>query len=71
MTNMTDATHTSDSSLTRRAFLSTSGALVVSLAALDEWNEASANTQATRPPLKGDQISSYITIEPDGSVVAD
>ncbi len=60
----------SDSSLTRRAFLSTSGALVVSLAALDEWNEASANTQATRPPLKGDQISSYITIEPDGSVVA-
>src|SRR5262249_20378752 len=70
MTNMTDATHTGDSSLTRRAFLSTSGALVVSLATPGEWGEASANTQATRPPLKGDQLSSYITIEPDGSVVA-
>src|SRR6266436_2802362 len=59
-----------DSQISRRAFLSTTGALVVSLAAPGEWGEASANTLATRPPLKGDQISSYITIEPDGSVIA-
>src|SRR5919197_244060 len=68
MTNMT--THVTDTHLSRRAFLSTTGALVVSLAAPGEWSEASASTQATRPPLKGDQLSSYITIEPDGSVVA-
>src|SRR5690349_9953469 len=68
MTNMTNSTH--DSHLNRRAFLSTTGALVVSLAAPGDWSEASANTQPTRPPLKGDQLSSYITIEPDGSVVA-
>src|SRR5215510_14132110 len=59
-----------DSQISRRAFLSTTSALVVSLASPGEWSEASANTQATRPPLKGDQLSSYITIEPDGSVVA-
>src|SRR5215467_11471629 len=61
---------TMDSQFSRRAFLSTSGALVVSLATPGEWSEAAANTIATRPPLKGDQLSSYITIEPDGSVVA-
>src|SRR5262247_3222693 len=59
-----------DTQLSRRAFLSTTGALVVSLAAPGEWSAAAANTQVTRPPLKGDQLSSYITIEPDGSVVA-
>ena len=68
MTKITNITI--DSQISRRAFLSTTGALVVSLAAPGEWGEASANTQATRPPLKGDQLSSYITIEPDGSVVA-
>ncbi len=35
-----------------------------------DWAEAAANGAATRPPLKGDQLSSYITIEPDGTVVA-
>src|SRR5262247_949736 len=59
-----------DSQISRRAFLSTTGALVVSLATPGEWSEASASTQATRPPLKGDQLSSYITIEADGTVVA-
>src|SRR5947208_2029387 len=59
-----------DTQISRRAFLSTTGALVVSLAAPGEWSEASANTLAARPPLTGDQISSYITIDPDGSVVA-
>src|SRR5258705_164682 len=67
---MTTMTNITMDSLSRRAFLSTTGALVVSLAAPGEWSEASANTLATRPPLKGDQLSSYITIEPDGSVVA-
>jgi nicotinate dehydrogenase subunit B len=55
--------------LSRRAFLSTSGALVVSLVAPD-FAEAATNGAATRPPLKGDQLSSYITIDPDGSVIA-
>src|SRR5262245_54989115 len=68
MTNMTNIMM--DSQISRRAFLSTTGALVVSLAAPSEWSVASANTQTTRPPLRGDQLSSYITIEPDGSVVA-
>src|SRR5262245_13424530 len=56
--------------LSRRAFLSTSGALVVALAAPSDWAEAATNGAATRPPLKGDQLSSYITIEADGTVVA-
>jgi len=68
MTKITNITM--DSQISRRAFLSTTGALVVSVAAPGEWGEASANTQAARPPLKGDQLSSYITIEPDGSVIA-
>ena len=42
-----------DSQISRRAFLSTTGALVVSLTAPGEWSEASANTLTTRPPLKG------------------
>jgi CO/xanthine dehydrogenase Mo-binding subunit len=54
--------------LSRRAFLSTSGALVVTLAAPADWAEAAVT--ATRPPVKGDQLSSYITIDPDGTVVA-
>ena len=55
-------------SLNRRAFLATSGALVVTLATPAEW--AHANGAATRPPLKGDQLSSYITIDANGTVVA-
>ena len=58
-----------DITLSRRAFLSTSGALVVTLAAPADWAEASPGA-TTRPPLKGDQLSSYITIENDGAVVA-
>src|SRR5262245_22195240 len=64
MTNMTQA------HLSRRAFLSTSGALVVTLAAPTEWADAATNGAPARPPLKGDQLSSYITIDPDGTVVA-
>jgi CO/xanthine dehydrogenase Mo-binding subunit len=58
-----------DTLLSRRAFLSTTGALVVTLTAPADWAEASAGV-ATRPPLKGDQLSSYITIDADGTVVA-
>lgn len=54
--------------LNRRAFLSSSGALIVTLAA--PADRAEANAVAARPPLKGDQLSSYISIDADGSVVA-
>ncbi len=56
--------------LNRRAFLATSGALVVTLAAPADWAQAATETAATRPPLKGDKLSSYITIDADGTVVA-
>jgi nicotinate dehydrogenase subunit B len=59
-----------DTTLNRRAFLSSTGALVVTLAAPSDWAEASHGPTATRPPLKGDQLSSYISIDADGSVVA-
>lgn len=60
-------TDTINNEISRRAFLSASGALVVTLAS--DWAEA-ANGVAERPPLKGDQVSSYITIDRDGTVVA-
>jgi CO/xanthine dehydrogenase Mo-binding subunit len=56
--------------LSRRAFLASTGALVVTLAAAAEPAQAALNGAATRPPLKGDQLSSYISIEADGTVVA-
>ena len=57
-------------SLSRRAFLSATGALVVTLGTPADWAEAANNGTAARPPLKGDQLSSYITIDADGTVVA-
>ena len=62
--NMTEA------SLSRRAFLSSTGALVVTLAAPANWAAAASHGAATRPPVTGDQLDSYITIEADGTVVA-
>ena len=59
-----------ENALSRRAFLNSTGALVITLAAPADWTEASAKDAATRPPLKGDQLSSYITIDADGTVVA-
>src|SRR5437016_2436852 len=56
--------------LSRRAFLTASGALLVSVATPAELATAATNGAATRPPLKGDQLSSYITIDVDGTVVA-
>jgi CO/xanthine dehydrogenase Mo-binding subunit len=59
--------------LDRRAFLAASGALVVTLAAGSaqaELPRATPYGEAARPPLTGDHLSSYITIEPDGTVIA-
>jgi len=53
----------------RRAFLTSTGALLVTLAAPPAWGDA-ANGVAARPPLKGDRLDSYITIDADGTVVA-
>src|SRR4051812_37994292 len=60
----------SEARLDRRVFLTTTGALLVSLAAPADWTEAAASGAPTRPPVKGDQLDSYITIDADGTVVA-
>ena len=54
----------------RRTFLTASGALLVSLAAPFEWAQVEAIGGTTRPPVAFDQLDSYITIDPDGTVVA-
>src|SRR5712671_3491888 len=59
----------STDALSRRAFLTSTGALVVTLAAPADWAAAAGNGAATRPPVTGDQLDSYITIEADGTVV--
>jgi CO/xanthine dehydrogenase Mo-binding subunit len=59
-----------DTTLNRRAFLSSTGALVVTLAAPADGAEASTQGLTARPPLKGDQLSSYISIDADATVVA-
>jgi nicotinate dehydrogenase subunit B len=58
--------------LSRRAFLSATGALVVALAAPAEVGEAAtpANGVATRPFVAPGTLSSYISVDPDGTVVA-
>src|SRR5262245_4879954 len=57
--------------LNRRAFLSATGALVVTLVvpACDDAPSV-ANGVAARPPVTPDRLSSYISIDPDGTVVA-
>src|SRR5215470_4542704 len=59
----------SPAALSRRAFLAASGALVVTLAESPAWSD-SGNGASARPPLTGDQLSSYITIEADGTITA-
>ena len=59
----------SNQTLSRRAFLAASGALVVTLTGPESAHPAQ-NGAATRPPLAGDQLSSYLSIEPDGTVIA-
>jgi nicotinate dehydrogenase subunit B len=58
------------SALNRRAFLASTGALVVTLATPADLAQAALNGTATRPPLTGDQLSSYISIEASGTVIA-
>jgi nicotinate dehydrogenase subunit B len=53
--------------LTRRAFLSASGALVVALAAPAA---AAEKSPFGRSVVRPDKLSSYISIDPDGTVVA-
>src|SRR5258706_13526603 len=59
--------------LSRRAFLSSTGALVVALAAPFEFDDAAAATASgatARPKVTPDRLSSYISIDRDGTVVA-
>ncbi len=69
MTRMETATHFS-----RRSLLKAGGALVVSVGApigLDTvLGIGTAHAQGSKPPLTPDQLSSYIAINPDGSVSA-
>src|SRR5258705_6972514 len=60
----------STDALSRRAFLTSTGALVVTLAAPSQWAAAAGNGAPARPPVTGDQLDSYITIDADGTVVA-
>src|SRR5712671_6892372 len=60
----------STDALSRRAFLTSTGALVVTLAAPSQWASAAGIGAPARPPVTGDQLDSYITIDADGTVVA-
>ena len=57
------------SKLTRRAFISSTGALVVALAVKTDVAHAAADG-AAKPALKPDLLDSYIAIEKDGTVTA-
>ncbi len=56
--------------LDRRAFLASTGALVVTLAAPANLAQAALNGAMRRSPLTGDQLDSYITIDQSGEVSA-
>jgi CO/xanthine dehydrogenase Mo-binding subunit len=61
------------STLSRRTFLSATGALVVAIATPAEFAKAAVaatNGVAKRPPVMPSALSSYIAIESDGTVVA-
>jgi nicotinate dehydrogenase subunit B len=60
----------STDALSRRAFLTSTGALVVTLVAPPQRAAAAGNGAPARPPVTGDQLDSYITIDADGTVVA-
>jgi CO/xanthine dehydrogenase Mo-binding subunit len=63
ITNETDG-------LSRRAFLTAGGALVVALAAPADLAEAAERNPFGRSVVRPDKLSSYISIDPDGMVVA-
>src|SRR5258707_8042515 len=54
--------------LNRRAFLAASGALIVGLSSLPHEADAAPAVPSTKPPLRGDQLDSYIAIQTDGNV---
>lgn len=56
--------------LSRRAFLTAAGALVVAIATPPEWAEAAQFDSAAAAGVRPGKLSSYISIEPDGTVVA-
>jgi CO/xanthine dehydrogenase Mo-binding subunit len=56
--------------VSRRAFLATSGALVVTLTAAGEWIEPAVAQADGGPKLAPDQLDSWIAINPDGSATA-
>ena len=57
--------------LSRRAFLSSTGALIVTLAAADGMHDAAhAAAPAPAVALKPDRLESYIAVERDGSITA-
>src|SRR6185437_6372889 len=56
--------------LSRRAFLTASGALIVALATPPEWAEAVQFDSAAAAGVRPGKLSSYISIEPDGTVIA-
>jgi nicotinate dehydrogenase subunit B len=56
--------------LSRRAFLSATGAFVVALATPAEWASAAQFDSAAAAGVRPGKLSSYISIEPDGTVVA-
>jgi len=55
--------------LSRRAFISSTGAFVVALATAD-WADAATSDAATTPPLQPDRLDSYVAIEKDGTITA-
>ena len=56
--------------LSRRAFLTAGGALVVALAAPADLANAAEKNPFGRSVVRPDKLSSYISIDPDGTVVA-
>jgi CO/xanthine dehydrogenase Mo-binding subunit len=56
--------------LSRRAFLTAGGALVVALAAPADFAAAAEKNPFGRSVVRPDQLSSYISIDPDGTVIA-
>src|SRR5271169_3222234 len=57
------------SELSRRAFISSTGALIVTLATAD-WATAATGTASASPSLPPDRLDSYISIAPDGVITA-
>src|SRR5436853_7555940 len=55
--------------MNRRTFLTSAGALVVSVSLPGGKARASTSTKASRLGLNPDQLSSYISVNQDGSVV--